>query len=89
MLAVGRRRRADGSRHGGGGAAARFRFVPGDRLRRLPRGRARTSRASPRKGETTYGEVQGLIDGHMHWMTFEYFGGNFHCGRPWDPYGIP
>ena len=24
----------------------------------------------------------------MHWMTFEYFGGNFHCGRPWHPYGI-
>src|SRR3954447_21007471 len=28
------------------------------------------------------------MDGHMHWMTFEYFGGNFHCGRPWSPYGI-
>ena len=25
----------------------------------------------------------------MHWMTFEYLGGNFHCGRPWHPYGIP
>ena len=24
----------------------------------------------------------------MHWMTFEYFGGNFHCGRPWHAYGI-
>jgi hypothetical protein len=24
----------------------------------------------------------------MHWMTFEYFGGRFHCGRPWHPYGI-
>ena len=24
----------------------------------------------------------------MHWMTFEYLGGNFHCGRPWSPYGI-
>ena len=22
-------------------------------------------------------------------MTFEYLGGNFHCGRPWTPYGIP
>ena len=21
-------------------------------------------------------------------MTFEYLGGNFHCGRPWHPYGI-
>ena len=25
----------------------------------------------------------------MHWMTFEYLGGNFHCGKPWDAYGIP
>ena len=25
----------------------------------------------------------------MHWMTFEYIGGNFHCGRPWHRYGIP
>ena len=24
----------------------------------------------------------------MHWMTYEYFGGKFHCGRPWHPYGI-
>ncbi len=25
----------------------------------------------------------------MHWMTYEYFGGDFHCGRPWHRYGIP
>ena len=24
----------------------------------------------------------------MHWMTYEYFGRKFHCGRPWHPYGI-
>ena len=24
----------------------------------------------------------------MHWMTYEYFGGRFHCGKPWDAYGI-
>jgi len=22
-------------------------------------------------------------------VNFEYLGGNFHCGRPWSPYGIP
>ncbi|HKH22123.1 MAG TPA: hypothetical protein VKA88_00755, partial [Solirubrobacterales bacterium] len=33
--------------------------------------------------------VRGLMDGHMHWVNFEYLGGNFHCGRPWHPYGIP
>ncbi len=35
-----------------------------------------------------FGKVGGLVEGHMHWMTFEYLGGNFHCGRPWHPYGI-
>ena len=24
----------------------------------------------------------------MHWMAFQYFGGEFRCGRPWHPYGI-
>jgi len=36
----------------------------------------------------SYQRVNGLVEGHMHWMTFEYFGGNFHCGRPWHKYGI-
>ena len=24
----------------------------------------------------------------MHWMTFEFLGKRFHCGKPWDAYGI-
>jgi hypothetical protein len=44
---------------------------------------------TPSKGTLPFGEVGGFMDGHMHWMTFEYIGGNFHCGRPWSPYGIP
>jgi microsomal dipeptidase-like Zn-dependent dipeptidase len=43
---------------------------------------------APTKGETEFGRVGGVIDGHMHWMTFEYFGGRFHCGKPWDAFGI-
>ena len=38
---------------------------------------------TPSKGDTSYGRVGGLVEGHMHWMTFQYLGGNFHCGRPW------
>ncbi len=45
-------------------------------------------RGRPARGSTRYGEVRGVLDGHMHWMTFEYLGGNFHCGRPWSRYGI-
>ncbi|MCW3038436.1 MAG: hypothetical protein JWM31_341 [Solirubrobacterales bacterium] len=36
----------------------------------------------------SYGTVNGIVEGHMHWMTYEYFGGRFHCGRPWHKYGI-
>lgn len=43
---------------------------------------------TPTKGATEFGRVGGAIDGHMHWMTFEYFGGRFHCGKPWDAFGI-
>ena len=44
---------------------------------------------APSRGATSYGRVGGLVEGHMHWMTYEYLGGRFHCGRPWDRYGIP
>ena len=44
---------------------------------------------TPAKSDVPYGRVGGLVEGHMHWMTFEYLGGRFHCGRPWHPYGIP
>ena len=32
--------------------------------------------------------VYGWADAHMHWMGFELFGGDWHCGRPWHPYGV-
>ncbi|MCW2995286.1 MAG: hypothetical protein JWQ18_2781, partial [Conexibacter sp.] len=44
---------------------------------------------TPSGGETSYGKVGGLLEGHMHWMTYQFLGGRFHCGKPWDPYGIP
>jgi hypothetical protein len=39
------------------------------------------------RGATSYEEVRGFLDGHLHMMAFEYFGGRAHCGRPWHPYG--
>ncbi|HEY6758600.1 MAG TPA: Coagulation factor 5/8 type domain-containing protein [Baekduia sp.] len=44
---------------------------------------------TPSKGDTSYGRVGGLLEGHMHWMTYQFLGGRFHCGKPWDKYGIP
>src|SRR5436190_11139729 len=46
------------------------------------------AQGTPAKNPLSYGKVGGILEGHMHWMTFEYFGGNFHCGKPWDAYGI-
>ncbi|HEX8086471.1 MAG TPA: Coagulation factor 5/8 type domain-containing protein [Solirubrobacteraceae bacterium] len=43
----------------------------------------------PQPSPTEYTRVGGLVEGHMHWMTYEYFGRKFHCGRPWHRYGIP
>jgi hypothetical protein len=29
------------------------------------------------------------MEGHAHITAFEFFGGDWHCGRPWSPYGAP
>jgi len=46
-------------------------------------------KGSPTKGSPPYGEVKGLLEGHMHGMAFEFLGGKAHCGRPWHKYGAP
>ena len=43
----------------------------------------------PATGSPPYGEVKGLLEGHMHGMAFEFLGGKAHCGRPWHKYGAP
>ena len=64
------------------------RFAPAEGCPEYPEAplsaRARRARAGPE-----YLGVGGLVEGHMHWMTYEYFGKRFHCGRPWHRYGIP
>ena len=72
----------------GAGDATRFAFAPASGCSVFPEAELDVS-GTPSHGDTSYGEVRGLLDGHMHWMNFEYLGGNFHCGRPWHPYGIP
>ncbi len=69
------------------GDSARFKFTPTDGCATYPEAPL-NARGRPAKGETSFGQVGGLVEGHMHWMTFEYIGGKFHCGRPWHPYGI-
>ncbi|MEA2443346.1 MAG: hypothetical protein QOJ12_638, partial [Thermoleophilales bacterium] len=69
------------------GDAARLRFVPANGCAVYPEADLNAT-GTPARGATQYGRVGGLVEGHMHWMTFEFLGGQFHCGRPWHPYGF-
>src|SRR4051812_20128271 len=66
---------------------ATVRFAPAQGCAAYPEADLNAT-GTPAEGDTPYGRVGGLVEGHMHWMTYEYLGGNFHCGRPWHPYGI-
>jgi microsomal dipeptidase-like Zn-dependent dipeptidase len=63
-------------------------FTPADGCAVFPEAELNAT-GTPSKGALPFGRVGGFFDGHMHWMTYEYIGGKFHCGRPWSPYGIP
>jgi hypothetical protein len=71
-----------------GSASTHFTFAPASGCADYPEAELNVS-GTPARGPVPYGQVRGLMDGHMHWVNFEYLGGNFHCGRPWSPYGIP
>src|SRR5256885_2716938 len=72
----------------GGKALTGVRFTPAQGCAVSPEADWNAT-GTPRPGSTPYGQVGGLVEGHMHWMTYEYLGGRFHCGKPWDAYGIP
>ena len=40
------------------------------------------------KGASPEAGVFGTVEGHAHITAFEFFGGDWHCGRPWSPYGV-
>jgi hypothetical protein len=42
----------------------------------------------PFRGVSNVQEVRGYTDAHTHGMAFEFLGGDVHCGKPWDPYGV-
>lgn len=40
------------------------------------------------RGETSFEEVRGFLDAHLHMMAFEFLGGRVRCGRPWHRFGV-
>lgn len=39
-------------------------------------------------GKSSFQEVRGHMDLHLHMMAFEFLGGRARCGRPWHRYGV-
>ena len=43
---------------------------------------------TPFRGSSATAPVRGFVDAHGHIAAFQFLGGQFHCGRPWSPYGV-
>ncbi len=43
---------------------------------------------SPAPGASPEAGVLGTVEGHAHVTAFEFLGGDWHCGRPWSPFGV-
>ena len=43
---------------------------------------------APLGGKSSFQEVRGYFDGHLHMMAFEFLGGRARCGRPWHRFGV-
>jgi hypothetical protein len=51
---------------------------------------AQTDAAGPSfKSTSPEGDVLGTVEGHAHVTALELFGGDWHCGAPFSPFGAP
>jgi hypothetical protein len=69
------------------GSAGLFRFAKATGCAQFPEA-VTEAVGEPSKGRYPFAEVRGLVDAHIHMMAFEFLGGDAHCGKPWDRYGI-
>jgi hypothetical protein len=63
-------------------------FIPASGCATYPEAHVGTT-GVPFKGTSPEAPVKGTVDVHAHVMAFEFFGGDWHCGRPWHRYGAP
>jgi hypothetical protein len=73
---------------GSAGDSGRFDFASASGCAVYPEVEVNATGA-PTTGTPLYGEVSGLLEGHMHGMAYEFLGGRAHCGEPWDRFGAP
>jgi hypothetical protein len=69
------------------GSAGLFKFDKASGCAEFPEA-VTTATGTPSKGKYPFGDVRGFTDAHMHLMAFEFLGGDAHCAKPWDRYGI-
>lgn len=43
---------------------------------------------TPAAGASSFAEVTGYLDAHLHAMAYEFVGGRVRCGRPWHRFGV-
>jgi hypothetical protein len=72
----------------GTGATAPVMFTPASGCAVYPEAGVDAT-GTPFTGATPESTVTGTIDAHTHVTAFEFPGGQFHCGRPWSPFGAP
>jgi hypothetical protein len=70
------------------GHGFRVRFVPATRCATYPEAQVDAT-GSPPTGASPEANVLGTMEGHAHITAFEFFGGDWHCGAPWSPFGAP
>ncbi len=70
------------------GAAETFEFVEASGCPAYPEVDV-GAKGKPSTGSPLYGEVSGLVEGHMHGMAYEFLGGKAHCGEPFHRFGAP
>jgi hypothetical protein len=72
---------------GHAGSAIAVKFVPASGCATFPEAGVDAS-GQPFHGASPESDVLGTVDGHSHITAFEFFGGDWHCGRPWSPFGV-
>ncbi len=87
--------RVDGTAHSGfevtnlaTGTRTAVSFIPANGCATYPEAQV-DAVGAPFTGSSPEATVQGTVEGHAHVTAFELFGGDWHCGQPWNAFGAP
>jgi hypothetical protein len=62
-------------------------FVPATGCAAYPEAQVDAA-GTPFSGASPEADGRGTVEGHAHVTAFEFLGGDWHCGRPWSPFGV-